>query len=393
MCLMKNVSFALSLALLAPFAASAEGVSAADVKAAAPCEERAAVRGDALALDLFRELVAERSGNMIFSPRSLEAVLGLLEQGAQGDALELLKGLPGGDLKVASAMKVQSADALFVAEDLKLRRAFDDVRPVPFATNPAEAVSLINAWCAEQTRQLIPSLVDASSVTKSTRMVAANAIYLEERWLHPFPAEQTAPLVFTLSDGSSVRVPMMNTTASFAYAQGDDWAAVALPYREQQPGEPGCMVAVLPRGPLADFVDGLSPEKWEGIRAALAAAPLREVSVVMPTFELCTPVQSLRAAMERRGMSLLFDGADWSGFTAEPLVLSDVLQRCYVKVDEQGTKAAAVTGAMMNRMSIGPRPQTIWFNRPFMWVITDLTSPAAPYFMGVVERPEAPQKR
>ena len=66
-------------------------------------------------------------------------------------------------------------------------------------------------------------------------------------------------------------------------------------------------------------------------------------------------------------------------------MLDEVRQKCFVNVAEEGTKAAAVTAiacALGCAQAPQPAPKVITFNRPFLWVIGDLTTPAAPWCMG-----------
>lgn len=175
-------------------------------------------------------------------------------------------------------------------------------------------------------------------------------------------------------------------------AVGRDWQAVALPYAAQRDGEPTCMVAILPRGSARDFAARLTPQKWESIRDALAAARPEFTRVSLPDFELRTPAFSLRPALERAGLSDIFASrANWTGFSDEPMELADIVQRCYIRVDEEGTEAAAASaGLIVESMPEEPKCE-LRFDRPFLWVITDLRSSAAPYFMGLVQDPTAPQ--
>lgn len=349
-----------------------------------PRETPPAGQAGQLSIGLFRELAAEQQGNVVFSPYSLEAVLRLMEQGAAGDTKEQLERLPMGTPGVSSAMDIRSACALFIACDLRLKGSFRDVICAPFATDPAAAIRQINGWCSAQTGGNISTLVSEATITPQTRLVAANAVYLKEAWLRPFEAHNTRPQAFTREDGSTRSVPMMQLTDHFAYAEGEDWKAIALPYLPQREGEPGCMIAVLPAPPLRDFVSGLTTEKWESIRAALAAAEPREVCVTLPKFQLRSATFSLRPAMESLGMKALFEQGNWSNFAAEPLMLDDVLQRCYVEVNEEGTEAAAVTVGIVVKSALRLRQASICFDRPFLWVVGDLHTSAPPFFMGII---------
>lgn len=64
-------------------------------------------------------------------------------------------------------------------------------------------------------------------------------------------------------------------------------------------------------------------------------------------------------------------------------------EKCYAKVDELGTEAAAVSLAIMVSAACVPPqpPPSIRFGKPFIWAIGDLTTPAPPYFIGLCEQP------
>lgn len=352
----------------------------------------ASVESDAFALQAFRLLLSEQKGNVVFSPAGLEAVLKLLQQGARGKLAEELAALRMGTGEGKSAMQVSEANALFVAEGLKLKPGVDGdaVLPAAFAGNPAEARETINDWASDSTDGMIRQMVGAD-LPRSTRLVAANAIALDEKWLRPFEENSTSPHGFHLRDGSTKQVQMMSTRDKFHYASGKDWQAVALFYKtEGRPGTPGCFIGILPKGNARAFAAGLTPQKMSAIRKQLASSPLLDVVVRLPRFETSTPAFSLKGILQACGVQSAFlPGADFSGFSDEPLVLDEVQQRCYTKVDEQGTKAAAVTMSLCQQSANVPMdvPKDITFDRPFLWVIGDLATPAAPWFMGLCEEP------
>lgn len=357
---------------------------------AAPCPQT-----DSFAIQMFSMLAETQKGNFVFSPASLEGVLRLLQQGARGTTATELAALPMGKQGVKTAMNPAEANALFTADGFKLKPGIktDEVIPTPFATNPQRAAQTINSWAKDNTQGLIPSIISADDIDVNTRLVAANAIYLKEKWLRPFNLRSTRENAeFTLSDGSTTEVNMMRNKAEYHYAEGADWQAVAMFYKPvHKAGEPGCFIGILPKGNARDFACKLTPQQYQDIRHALVAARKQDTIVYLPRFEADPGTYSLNGALQACGLRTIFTpNADLSGFADEPLYLSQVLQRCYVKADEQGTEAAAVTIGMVKCTSAAPprtQPKVIKFDRPFLWVITDLNSPAAPYFMGIVEKP------
>lgn len=349
------------------------------------------LRSDAFALDVFRTLVQENAGNVTFSPAGLESLLRVLQHGARGETAAELAALPMGDAGVPSCMQVTQAAALFADEQFKLKSAPEGtaVIPVPLAGATDEAAERINDWVQEKTRGMIPGVITPADLQQVPLrcLVAVNALALEEKWLRPFDPEKTvlnAP--FFCENSRQATVPMMYREAAFRHAEGEDWQAVALFYRtDGHPGNPGCFLAVMPQGNARDFVSGLTPEKFSSIRRALATAEPREICIGLPRFELLTPVLKLTGALKSCGLRHLFsEAADLSGFADEPLAVESVLQRCYIKTDEQGTSAAAATTAIIKQRSLAPE---LTFNRPFIWAITDLSTSAAPYFLGLFEHP------
>ena len=184
----------------------------------------------------------------------------------------------------------------------------------------------------------------------------------------------------------------MYNRADYRYAEGDDWQAVAMFYdTEGRIGAPGCFIGILPKGNARDFACSLTTQKYQEIRDTLAGGIAQQTIVRMPRFEINPGTVSLVPALKACGLNIIFTpAADFSGFGNEPLCISKVLQRCYVKTDEDGTEAAAITAAISICWAAAPppvRPKEINFNRPFIWIIGDLNTPAHPYFMGITEEP------
>lgn len=353
---------------------------------------------DAFAVQVFNRLAQTQQDNIVFSPASLEGVLHLLRQGAQGNTAQVMDALPMGKQGVASRIVPVEANALFIANDIQLKPGIkaDEIVSISFKNSPAKAAKTINKWASQHTNKRIQQIVSPSDFSPQTRLVAANAIYLNAEWSMPFAPEMTSPRArFTTASGKKVQLPMMEQTEEFRYAEGADWQAVALYYRPEigaPKGENLCFIGILPKGDARQFAAQLSPQQFQEIRAALATASVQYVMVQLPKFNSDSGVVSLNTTLEACGLAELFTPeANFRGFTDAPLMLSQVLQRCYVNVNEVGTEAAAVTIAVVEEGCCAedelPTPKEIIFNRPFIWVIGDLNSAAPPFFMGLFEKP------
>jgi len=98
----------------------------------------------------------------------------------------------------------------------------------------------------------------------------------------------------------------------------------------------------------------------------------------------------LTKGLKSLGMTDAFsDKADFSKMVSkEQIYVSDVVQKTFVKVDEEGTEAAAVTAIPMRHSAMPEKPKLVVFraDRPFMFMIRHVPTGCI-LFMGRVMRP------
>ena len=352
------------------------------------------LRSDALALCLFSDLTRTQQGNIVFSPAGAETLLQMLRNGAAGQTLAEMEKLPTmGGCGQGCALQPQTAQALFVTDKVT------ELLPQPAAeihrVSTASALRDINKWVQKQTKGRITAAL--AELPQQTALVPVSAVYLEERWLDPFGTNRTREEDFTLSNGKRVKVPMMHKEHALCrYAEGADWQAVALFYRRDgREGQPGCLIAVRPKGDARAFARSLTPAKWRQLRRALQQDTPLPTDLALPRFSTAPTCLDLSPALQRLGMRTAFTReADFSRLAqVRPpyyLYVDKVQQICCVKLNEEGTEAAAVTMAPMIGccVTVPPQPmRRIRFDKPFIWAVTDLSTDAAPWFMGLTEAP------
>lgn len=355
---------------------------------------------DDFAIQMFRSLATTQEGNIVFSPTGAEAVLRLLQQGAAGETAAELASLPMGKRTMKTDITPQEANALFLAKDLELKPGIrtKKIIRVPFSTAPVQAVKSINQWAKKKTKGRITNLLTTDDISTQTRLIAAHTIYLKATWWYPFDPDTTSENTrFTLANGSTVHVDMMQQQANFCYAEGADWQAIAMLYDPDEVGTRGLarvrFIGILPKGDAREFARTLTAEQYRHICTSLAKNNAVDTIVYLPRFEIKTNTFSLKETLKACGLQhTLSESANFSGFTNSPLQISDVLQQCYISVNESGTEAAAATLAVMEEGcamedDTPSRPKVINFNRPFIWVISDLETAGAPFFMGLLEQP------
>jgi serpin B len=326
------------------------------------------------ALRLLEQLPS--GGGVVLSPASVQRALTALRPGVSGAAREALDQIPAPELHEIGdeGVVLALAQAIWLDQGRELLADLGiDASTLDFR-DPA-APERINAWAAEHTRGKVRRVIDG--LEPAEVFVLADAAYFDGAWTEPFDPHATEPRPFTRPDGSSVDVPTMHARGSFEYYEDDEIQAVRLPYGNQ--GEL-CFVAVVAR-------EGLAPPRiddWQAIETAQ-----RTGSIALPRFsaqsrlDLSEPLQAL-------GLGAAFEeSADFDGLFSggEGKALGRVLQSARVDVDEQGTRAAAVT--VVTAIATAYRPETpfeLRFDRPFLWAIEDRRTGTL-LFLGIVTDP------
>jgi serpin B len=131
---------------------------------------------------------------------------------------------------------------------------------------------------------------------------------------------------------------------------------------------------------LAENLDAATWKKWMD-----SFQEISSYEIELPRFDFEFS-RSLKEDLKAMGLREAFsDEADFSGISEIPLRISDVIHKTYIKLDEKGTEAAAVTAVTMELTSIGPG-KLLRFDRPFLFAITENSSNSI-LFMGKVSEP------
>jgi len=109
----------------------------------------------------------------------------------------------------------------------------------------------------------------------------------------------------------------------------------------------------------------------------------------MPKFEFESEF-NLNDALKAMGMPEAFSGsADFSGITDKAdLIISDVIHKAFVSVDEEGTEAAAATAVIFRETSMPIEIADVNINNSFIFLIKDITT-GSTLFIGRVINPAA----
>jgi serpin B len=368
------------------------------------------------AFDLYGRL-RQAEGNLFFSPYSIDKALAMVYAGARGEtaaelarvlhfdldpepqarafaaARQLLNTNKGDPLPWRKGVRLRLAAALWGQKDYPFRRDYLDLlrdsfgaapHTADFLHAPGPARTAINSWVEQQTAGKIKDLFAPEAIDTNTRLTLVSAIHFKGDWARPFEKSATGPEPFVTPSGRKLPVPMMSQTDTFGYFEDAELQVLQMPYA----GGEWAMVVVLPRksGGLADLEKALTAEKLAGWVGQFAE---REVKVFLPKIKLESAF-SLKETLGAMGMPRAFSGAaDFRGMSdgGEGLYLSAVVHKAFVEVNEEGTEAAAATGAVVGALSL-PRqgPPVFRADHPFVFAIRDVRTGTL-LFLGRVVQP------
>ncbi len=367
----------------------------------------------------FYEQIKTEDGNIIFSPFSLSLALSMAMAGAETTTEEgmlsaLQMTLPeeavyptfnalllaieesqtgAQDEFEGDEFQLNIANSIWGQADYDFKEAFLDVLAthygagiytVDYAANPEGAREAINDWVADETEEKIQDLIPAGAIDPLTRLVLANAIYFNGSWMHPFNSSATSEAPFFTLNGTETTVDMMRLSGErFIYGAGEHYQAINLPYMSSD----FAMTLIVPdQGAFEAFEADLNPDLLSEI---LSGMTNQRVDLEMPKFDFESDINA-NDPLVALGMGAAFDPAtaDFSGITdVEDLMITDVLHKATITVDEEGTEAAAATAVIIGVTSAMPEdPISLVVDRPFLFLIRHQPTNTV-LFMGRVVQP------
>ena len=345
------------------------------------------------AVDLYAR-AAVKAGNVFFSPYSLSTALGMVYEGARGVTADEMRSVLHFSMDDAArradttammtrmnapdkAFELTTANALWVQKDYILEKSFLEIarsvysgeaRDMDFKVDAENSRITINGWVEKQTKDRIKELIPSGAIGADSRLVLTNAVYFKSTWADAFEKSATTPELFWTTPSSSKEISMMNRTGSFVYGEDDGVQLLSIPYK----GKELSMVVLLPKDKdMAALEVKITAGQLKGWFSSMFR---NKVNVSLPRFEFGMNLQ-LKNELQVLGMVSAFGGADFSGITlANDLVIGDVFHKAWVKVDEEGTEAAAATAVVMEITTAAlqaEEPKEFRADHPFIFLIRE----------------------
>jgi serpin B len=357
-------------------------------------------------LDLLKTLLeTEENPNVMISPTSVSIALGIAYNGAETTTREafeqvlnyegltreevneitrelihvLVNNDKGNLLEIANSMWHNEGFPV-EPEFINLNSHYFDAEVRELDFQSAQAVNTINDWVSHKTHGKIEKIID--SIDPAVMMFLINAIYFNCVWETEFDPDNTHRANFYKEDGSLfAEVDMMKLESTFRVANQQAFRAIELPYKNGK----FSMYLFLPSeessvNQLVQELDGATWDQWME-----AFSEQEDFKVYMPRFEFEFD-RTLGDDLKAMGMDIAFtEQADFSGISPIPLFIADVIHKTYIKVNEKGTEAAAVTAIIMELTSVQPMSE-LRLDRPFLFAITENSSKSI-LFIGKVAEP------
>ncbi len=359
--------------------------------------------------EILRDLTAKTPrSNAFISPTSIAVALAMTANGAEGDTRDaILTALHSqgqstaafnaanhalaDEIAKTTAIQLSIANAIWLQDGIPIEPAFRQVlqseysaeaENVDFRT-PA-AADTINAWVAKHTNDRIKKLVE--NIDPSTITMLTNAIAFKGNWSAQFDAKETQPHDFTTAAGHTRNVPMMKHYGQYSYASSNGLETIRLPYADGT----FAMYVVLPHDAagMGPFLEQLTFGSFSSLISSLRQ---QKGTIELPRFTMEYSA-TLNSVLIKLGMGDAFgSSANFRNINkTRPLQISEVRHASFLKVDEEGTEAAAATsvGIRAAAVMVAPPPFHMVVDHPFFIAIRDERDGQV-LFTGFIANPES----
>jgi serpin B len=363
------------------------------------------------ATNFFKLAAKKPDSNVVISPYSVSTALSMAYNGANGKTKsEMQKVLGYEDLSndavndqnaqlykslmhVNPTSELTVANAMFANKNFVFNKTFMETNQKYYAAKletldfaDQATVKTINNWVKDNTKAKIPSIID--KVGADAVLYLVNAVYFKGVWLDEFKKDETQSVDFNLENGTKKPVQMMNRSAKMSYFAGDNFQAVALPYKDNRLQM--CIFLPSEKSNLSAFISSLTAENWKKWQTAFSR---EEGHLGLPRFKVEYKTE-LSKVLKAAGMPCAFEDncADFKSMIEQNAVISRVLHKTYLEVNEKGTEAAAATAIEMSVTSapMNPKPPfDMVCDRPFVVAIRDNKTDAILFIGAIVDPPAA----
>ncbi|KAM3615615.1 uncharacterized protein V6R79_005127 [Siganus canaliculatus] len=327
--------------------------------------------------------------NVIISPFSISLALSQLALGAVNETQELLMHhLHEHSLScyhqslhhVLTQLRdsdLQIATRIFLRQGTQLKQDFTCKSQQLYDSEPTilESLQQVNDWVHNVTNGKIAELLPA--LPPNLLVMLINAVHFKGEWKARFDPRFTSRGVFYLDDKHMVDVEVMENAKhplSLFIDNELDAQVASFPFTK--------LKSLLVVMPMSGQVNLSSLSTKLNISDLYRRLPKeRAIQVKVPKFKL-EYNQELQDAFTKLGLGELFSKPNLADMVDGPLMLSSVLHKSSMEINEEGAEATAATSVVISRAS----SPVFYLTHPFFFALMDDTT-QVPIFMGVINNP------
>lgn len=348
-------------------------------------------------LEVFKKSLDTEGKNTMVSPVSVMYALAMTYNGADGETLQEFVDTLGLSMEDINGYAKAYKDALKVGENeinlansiwikenggftpnqdfLQINKNYYDAEifKSPFDQKTVEDM---NMWVDKNTQGRIKKIIE--EIPENPIMYLLNAVAFKGKWETPYNPDETYEDNFKLEDSTEIKKEFMFEKLE-QYIEGENEKGFIKDYKDGD----YFFVALLPNEgtSIQDYILSLNGEK---ISSLIQGVKNEEVETLLPKFKSEYSL-SLVNPLNNMGIKTGFseENADFSkaGESAENIFISDVFHKTFIDLNEEGTEAAAVTGVTLGTESVAEEVNSVYLDRPFVYMIVDKTN-KIPLFIG-----------
>ena len=366
------------------------------------------------AFDFFRATLQQdtENSNKLISPLSIYLAIAMVYNGADNttkDSISKTLQLQGIDINSLNAV-CKTLISFLPQEDNKVKLSIansiwyrqNSYQPMPSFLNIVQnnygasvkplnfdapaAVKTINNWVAQNTSNKIPSIID--NISPNDLMYLINAVYFNGAWKYAFKTSDTFNDAFYLPNKGTKTVPFMKQKIRTKMYRDNSCSIIELPYGG---GKSFSMYIVKPADQQQSLNQFSVSFNEKRLMNAVNKMDSASFELQMPKWEYSYKIENMKPELAQLGMGIAFDdsNADFSKLynpSQVKVYISKAIHKTYIKVNEEGTEAAAATAIGISFTTAPSLPYIFKLDHPFLYAIVE-NQTGAILFLGKVNEP------
>ena len=339
-------------------------------------------------IGIFKSIVnsSPKGENLIISPLSIYHLLSLATNGAFGDTKKEMFTALGNKSQeeinknnkllysiINNFKTVELANSIFTRQK-PLNTFIEKIKDYKAKIDELKDANQINKWCNDETHGLIKKIID--EVRPDDIMILINVIYFKGIWKIQFDKRLTGKREFLNYQNEKNLTYFMNSENTYKYFENNSIQAISLDY--QKDNMEGLIILPKNEHDINQYINKFNQEEYYNIINSLNN---QKVNLYLPKFEMKFEI-FLEKVLGELGIKLAFNPvcADFSSMIKNEknkFYINSIIHSSYIKVDEKGTEAAAVTAVKFRGGIPKPERKIIMdINHPFLFIIRSKNLPS-----------------